>query len=254
MENHKSDWDFYFCRVNDQLASISVDLGFNKSAPVKKLPIRLWVSVVLQDPDERGLPKQEEAERLAQFEDAMAEKLAEKLTAVQVGRIKSDGKQELFFYAPVDTNFEEEVDDVIVDFSEYSYTVDAAEDPSWSDYIDLLYPDPYNFQSIQNRRVVQQLENHGDCSDIEREVDHSVQFADRVDCEVFISEAEKLGYKLLSPPEKAEGQAVYTVNISRSDVTDWDSVNDYVWELYELAEANNGQYSGWGCPIVKADS
>ena len=42
----------------------------------------------------------------------------------------------------------------------------------------------------------------------------------------------------------------YSLNIAKENITVLSEVNDYVWDLMELAKDNNGVYGGWGCPVV----
>ena len=44
------DWDFYFCNVNNVLASVFLDLGIRKFVPGKGKPNLLWVWVYLKWP------------------------------------------------------------------------------------------------------------------------------------------------------------------------------------------------------------
>src|SRR5262249_29302165 len=93
-------WDFYFARVNGTLASLFVDLGLRPSVPGPDRPCLLWVFVEMRAPRPDGLSTSEEAPVLNQIEDALSAQLASALRGAQVGRVTTDGRRELYFYAP----------------------------------------------------------------------------------------------------------------------------------------------------------
>ena len=244
-------WDFYFCRINSKPASIALNLGLKKHAPIAALPILLTVIVDMQHPDESGFSTRDEFETLGEIEDHITEYFQRDLEAMQVGRIKSDGKQELLYYAPNGDGLEDVLKNAMADFSTYRYRFGVRTDADWSEYTDFLYPDPYQYQAIQNRRVVQQLEEQGDKLEQEREVDHWLYFTTEADMNSYISEVEKLGYKVLSQRKEEEKESSFILNIARNDKVVWNIVNEYVWELCDIAEKHNGSYDGWGCPVQK---
>jgi hypothetical protein len=49
------DWDFYPLLVDDQAASIFVDLGIAKIAPIRTHPTMSYLRVIMQRPREDGL-------------------------------------------------------------------------------------------------------------------------------------------------------------------------------------------------------
>lgn len=259
MENHTPSWEFYSCEVDDKLASISLDLNFQNTAPLASHSKLLWVSVRMLYPDKRGLSSSKEAPILGEIEDAIAKALEQKLQAVQVGRLKSDGTQDLFFYAPSTLNFEDIVEDAMYNFPEYAFACEKRDDERWEDYFGLLMPDEYQLQCIQNRKVIQQLEQHGDHLDQEREVDHWLRFTTREQMEQCCAEAEKLGYKVVATGDTSKNKDYdgkplehpFFAQLSRVDNVQWNNVNAYVWQLCELARNHHGQYDGWGCSIQK---
>jgi len=49
------DWDFYFCRVDDKPASIFLDLGIEKEAPVYGFSVMAYVRIRMQAKRDDGL-------------------------------------------------------------------------------------------------------------------------------------------------------------------------------------------------------
>jgi hypothetical protein len=58
------DWNFYFCKVNEVLASIALDLGLRQVVPDSDRPNLLWVWVYLKCPRGDRLSASSEFESL----------------------------------------------------------------------------------------------------------------------------------------------------------------------------------------------
>ena len=46
----------------------------------------------------------------------------------------------------------------------------------WSHYFGFLYPDEFSYQTMQNRKVLMQLEKNGDKMEVPCEIDHFFYF------------------------------------------------------------------------------
>lgn len=245
------DWDLYFTRVDDNLASIRLNLALNSIAPIEKYSHRIWFSVQLLNPDENGFTTREEFPTISQIEDDIADALAEK-GVLQVGAVKTNGVLDLYFYSKDDKDYRDLINSVMRKYPDYKYATDIKKDAEWNDYLTFLYPAEYEFQTIQNQKVITQLEKHGDNPELKREVDHWIYFKSEGGLDRYIQQVEVLGYKVLSKNKLTDDKEYpFQVNISRQDNTIWNNVNEYTWELYTLAKENDGQYDGWGCPIAK---
>lgn len=245
----KQDWAFYYCLVENTDASIRLNLALAEIAPIEQYPFRIWFSVKLLNPNEKGLTTNEEYPKICEIEDDIAG-ILENNGAIMVGALKNNGTADWYFYSNQTENIENLINSVMKKHKEYLYGFDIKEDRPWSDYFDFLYPEEFEMQTIQNRKVLMQLDKMGDNREKERKVDHWIYFQTENDRENFIQEAKKLGYNILSK-EKLEGAYPYQLNIDRTDNTIWGNVDNYVWQLVTLAKENNGIYDGWGCPIEK---
>src|SRR5687767_1574214 len=87
-------WDFYFAKVDDKPASIFVNFAFEKSAPLADQPAMLWIAVKMKDPGPTGMGTEAERQSMAGVED----KLKESVKGTFVGRLRSAGEWQLFFY------------------------------------------------------------------------------------------------------------------------------------------------------------
>lgn len=238
------DWDVYFTHVDGKPASMLLDLGIE--APIPVLSIMGYITLDFRDPDEHGMSKRSEHDKLMEIEDALVPALSHE-TCMFVGRCTTDGQRDFFFYMDNARGVEEKVEAVMADFDEYSWDMGLVEEPGWETYLEFLYPDEQGMDTIWNNRVRRQLEEQGDDPSVPREIDHMFFFPSAADRDAFMIEARTENFRTTlsdSTPENPFGLLV-----QRDDAPD--EIDDVTWPLRELAGAHGGTYDGWGCSVVK---
>ena len=251
-EGHPEEWEFYFSNVNDRLGSLFVDLGLRKVAPMTDKPNVVWVSIKMNNPREDGLSSQEESELLGDIEDALVDKVISKHNSIYVGRLTSAGDRDLYFYFGDTTLYDKTISEVMVAYPKYQFDFGTKEDKEWGGYFDFLYPTPQQYQSIQNRRVIEQLEKNGDKLTKAREVDHWIYFKTETERETFLELISNDGFSIVDKDyDKELDETPYRLQIKRVDKVDQNSVDEYVIYLLKLANETNGDYDGWETSIEK---
>jgi uncharacterized protein (TIGR01619 family) len=247
------EWDFYFAKLNDALASLFVDLGIRESVPDPDRPWLLWTWVSFRQPREDGLSSAEEAPILYEIEDALTKAVNQNTRAVFVGRITAAGRRQFYFYGAVPGGFEAAVATAVNSFPGYEFCTGAKQDPEWSQYQNVLYPSPEERQRIKNRHVIEVLEKEGDSLKKARPVDHWAYFKSPQDRDGFIAEAASAGFKAIDQSELQDARAEYPyqVRLQRIDRVDWDSINETTLHLFRLARDLNGEYDGWETSVEK---
>lgn len=241
------DWDVYFTHVDDKPASILLDLGIAPEAPIPGLSVMAYVTIDFLDPDENGMSKQAEHDRLVAVEDALVPALTHE-TCIFVGRCTTGGQRDFFFYMDNAKDVEERVESVMERFEEYSWDMGLVEEPGWDTYFEFLYPDEQGMDTIWNNRVRRNLAAEGDDLSARREIDHVIQFATEADLLAFKPEAEQEGFTVSVQDKRVDAEKPYEVLVRRADIPD--DIDDVTWPLRELAGAHGGVYDGWGCPVV----
>lgn len=250
--NNEEDWDFYFTNVDDNLASIFVDLGLITIAPMKDKPNIVWVSIQMNNPREDGLSSKEESTLLSDIEDTLVTKVTSKHNSIYIGRLTSAGHRDLYFYFGDTMFYEKTISEVMVAYPKYEFEYGSKEDKEWSGYLEFLYPTPTQMQTIQNRRVIDQLEKNGDDLTEAREVDHWIYFKTETDREVYIEQISNEGFSIVEKGYNKElDETPFVLHIKRVDYVDQNSVDDYVIYLWKLANELNADYDGWETSIEK---
>lgn len=243
------------CRIEGAPASIRTNLALIEVAPLEGLSQRLQFYIKMQNPRPDGLSSNEEYPILCDIEDAIGDK-AEAIGAILAGVVKSEGFLELWFYTQNAEALAKTCEDALQTFEGYQSGYNIAEDPEWEDYFGFLYPDEFSYQTMQNRKVLMQLEKNGDKMEVPREIDHFIYFKEAAQQQAFAKEAEAKGFKVrlgddeFVEEQKAEGKEYpYMVEATREDSPL--DINDIVWDLLELASPFEGDYDGWGCVNVQ---
>ena len=254
-KNLPQNWDFFMCRIEGAPASIRTNLALIEVAPLEGLSQRLQFYIKMQNPRPDGLSSNEEYPILCDIEDAIGDK-AEAIGAILAGVVKSEGFLELWFYTQNVEALAKTCEDALQTFEGYQSGYNIAEDPEWEDYFGFLYPDEFSYQTMQNRKVLMQLEKNGDKMEVPREIDHFIYFKEAAQQQAFAKEVEAKGFKVrfnddeFVEERKAEGKEYpYMVEATREDSPL--AIDDIVWDLLELASPFEGNYDGWGCANVQ---
>ena len=254
-KNLPQNWDFFMCRIEGAPASIRTNLALIEVAPLEGLSQRLQFYIKMQNPRPDGLSSNEEYPILCDIEDAIGDK-AEAIGAILAGVVRSEGFLELWFYTQNAEALAKTCEDALQTFEGYQSGYNIAEDPEWEDYFGFLYPDEFSYQTMQNRKVLMQLEKNGDKMEVPREIDHFIYFKEAAQQQAFAKEAEAKGFKVrfnddeFVEDRKAEGKEYpYMVEATREDSPL--NIDDIVWDLLELASPFEGNYDGWGCANVQ---
>ncbi|XTB53388.1 DUF695 domain-containing protein [Fusobacterium nucleatum] len=254
-KNLPQNWDFFMCRIEGAPASIRTNLALIEVAPLEGLSQRLQFYIKMQNPRPDGLSSNEEYPMLCDIEDAIGEK-AGAIGAVLAGVVRSEGLLELWFYTQNAEALAKTCEEALQTFEGYQSGYNIAEDPEWEDYFGFLYPDEFSYQTMQNRKVLMQLEKNGDKMEVPREIDHFFYFKEAAQQQAFAKEAEAKGFKVrfnddeFVEDRKAEGKEYpYMVEATREDSPL--AIDDIVWDLLELASPFEGEYDGWGCANVQ---
>jgi uncharacterized protein (TIGR01619 family) len=250
-KDYRPDWDIYTCHIEESPAVIGLDLDLRRFAPLKDKPNAIYITVYLNNPREDGFPRDAEFAIMGEIEDKLVEALQSKLDAQFVGRTYSNGVRDFYFYTGDVTLHDKYISDVMITFPDYRYDYGVKEDNNWELYFDYLFPDVYEFQRIQNRKVLRMLQQHGDVPEKERPIDHWIHFKTEEDRSLYWEHIKENGFSLMKEDTTENPEFPFKLCISRKDKTSEASINNVVMGLWELAQQVNGMYDGWETSIMK---
>lgn len=242
------NWDFYALRVDNEPASIFVDLGIQPDAPVTSLPHMTYIRLYMNQPQPDGLSSQEEFDTLINIEKALEANLCGDDVGY-VGRNTYGGCRDFYFYAATAEDWQSKVDGVLLVFGDYKYETAAREDAEWSTYLSFLLPGRTDRQRIENRRVCEALERHGDKLVAERALDHLSYFPSSAAVDAYLVDVQSQGFQARARPVSDEGTLRYGAQVWRVDVPSYSNIDDVTLPLFEATARYGGEYDGWECPV-----
>jgi uncharacterized protein (TIGR01619 family) len=244
------DWNFYFCKVNDAVASIAVDLGLHELAPDESRPHLLWVWVYLKRPRPDGLSDSAEFDSLVAIEEKITESLRQKFDAILCGRITTSGRREFYYYAASSEAFEPTVANAMAHCRDYKFDCGCQAEPDWKQYLTLLYPSDEQRQRIENRSVLDALEREGDTLNAPRDVHHWIYFPTELDRDAFWTAIQPLEYRIQSQPDKPGDELPFGLCIVRFQSVKQSDIDEAVLELFRHAKEFRGDYDGWETEVI----
>ena len=249
------DWCIYLCNAYacDLPAVIRTNLALRDFEFTANYPKRLHLQILYKNADDNGFPTREEGEYVYSIEDTVVE-IIEQHGDMLAGVVKCDERVRIVSYAKNELGYYDEISEMMAEnFPDYAYTLAVVEDEDWELYFQALYPDRYEYQSIMNMRLIENIKSDGD-SMVPRVLEHCLLFKTEENGEAFLAKVMedgfiKLSSENLSNNEDIDKEYPYVLVIGREDA--FENIDEIVWYLMDLAEEFDGEYSGWGCHIVK---
>ena len=251
----EADWGVYLCDsfAYDLPAVIRANLALRDFEYTANYPKRLHLQILYKNADDNGFPTREEGEYVYSIEDAV-EEIVEQHGDMLAGVVKCDERVRIFAYTKNELGYYDEISAVMSkNFPDYAYTLAVVDDPDWELYFQGLYPDRYEYQSIMNMRLIEDIKSDGD-SMVPRVLEHCLLFKTEEHGEAFLAKVMEDSFIKLSSEKQTDNEDIdkeypYVLVIGREDA--FENIDEIVWYLMDLAEEFDGEYSGWGCHIVK---
>ena len=249
------DWCIYLCNAYacDLPAVIRTNLALRDFEFTVNYPKRLHLQILYKNADDNGFPTREEGEYVYSIEDAVVE-IIEQHGDILAGVVKCDERVRIVSYAKNELGYYDEISEMMSEkFPDYAYTLAVVEDENWELYFQALYPDRYEYQSIMNMRLIENIKSDGD-SMVPRVLEHCLLFKTEENGEAFLAKVMEDGFIKLSSENLTNNEDIdkeypYVLVIGREDA--FENIDEIVWYLMDLVEEFDGEYSGWGCHIVK---
>ena len=249
------DWGIYLCNAfaYDLPAVVRTNLALMNFECTANYPKRLQLQILYKNADDNGFPTREEGEYVYYIEDTV-EEIVKQHGDMLVGVVKCDERAHIFAYVKNELGYYDEISEMMSEnFPDYAYTLAVFEDKDWVMYFHALYPDRYEYQSIMNMRLIENIESHGD-SMVRRVLAHCLLFKTEKNGEAFLAKVMEDGFIKLSSENMSNNEDIdeeypYELVIGRED--DFENIDGIVWYLMDLAEEFDGEYDGWACHIVK---
>lgn len=123
-------------------------------------------------------------------------------------------------------------------------------DQNWEIYQSKLFPDQWNYQNIQNQRIIEELQAKGDVDSKLHIVSHLISFSldKKADADKFAAKAKTWKYYV---DELVEEEGVVKATITKKSKTDLESITTVTMEVMNLAKEFGGEYVEWSTRVMR---
>lgn len=245
-----TQWNFYSCQINDNPASIYVDLALRAQAPLQNYPVLFRMRIELLAPSDAGLSSQEEFDDLMALEDLIVAAATKNGHMKYVGRCTTNGHREFFSYAHNDELDEADLEHAMAVFPAYQWDGELSDDPNWEAYQQFLLPNALELEQIKNRNLCNALAEHGDALTAVRPIYHWAYFDTNDAAQAFASHIANLGYQVLYVIAPDTETTQYCVKLSAMGVPSYENIDTITFPVFTVANECGGNYDGWETEII----
>lgn len=243
----QTGWVYYFFYEADRLAHVAFDLSIAEEVPFASLPFVTRLRCPFQE-GPHGLVVDPEDDRLDEiayaFHDFANQSESASLRARCAGRKTRAGIRDYYFYTSREIS-REWCDELALKLSEIgNVEIGWDRDESWSEYRTLLHPGAAMDVLLASWQQIERRAKNGDRADVERDVDHILQFPDDARREAFLKTIEDPEWRVRCVENSG---AVVTIQHPTGRMT----LDIYIIALTSRIEPYQGRYAAWGAPMCR---
>lgn len=246
------DFERYRAQIDALPALIVVDWAVPRAQPTH--PIRLLVRAGLQAPTDEGLLAPAEQAGVEHLVETIVDTAVRGLEAIYVGRMIHAGSVILAFYVPRAQRTRTDLLALLQpELQPYELAHDAAEDPKWTYYSEMLYPDPYSLAIMSSLRQLAMMEEKGDDPSVSRMVDHTAFFPDGVAARAALKALVEAGFRVHAPlPPR--GDAPWALSFQKETTLVPTDVDGFVRAILTAISPFAGTYDGFRASVKRRPS
>lgn len=230
-------WEYYPVTLNEDLASIRVDLLAKETLPTAVHTHYIRIGF---DTSDNGMPTPDEVNRLNELEDLIEAKLLLADDIYHVGTILSQGIMDLFYVSEALIDWKSTVKIILPDLN---HVADTFENDAYSLYDTSLYPSVYDFNTIQNRNLCMQLEQNAMSPEIERPIDFYFTFPLKEQAESFVQTLNPK-FEIVNASLSDDQKFILQINLVLPPT--FPNMNVLTTQLLKGALEFDGVFDGWG--------
>ncbi|MFP4475456.1 MAG: ribonuclease E inhibitor RraB [Desulfatibacillaceae bacterium] len=237
-------WEFFPCNINNQPATVVYDHGMAERINQLEIDTLVKIQVALKQPQEDGQPPEDERHVLDEVEAAVAE-FAENHSGHYVGRLTLEGDRCFHVYANVGEHEVQGLAGAITANYGYEPRVALVDDPQKQGYWQDLFPTLWDWQLMQNLKLIRNLEDQGDDLTQPRPIYHFLFFQSREELDAFRSWAAEAGFtdaRVMPPSKELPHFGLQLGHMGTPQLAD---INQTTLMLLQKAMESNAAYEGW---------
>ncbi|MEE9391723.1 MAG: DUF695 domain-containing protein [Planctomycetota bacterium] len=248
----RPNFDYYMARLDDWPFEVGVDLSVREAVPIDGLQFRLHVRLGLNNPSDDGLSTKEEDALLALIEDEMLHTL-DSADYRFVAAVTHRKARTLVFYSRHSQMEGEAIHKVLTDAKTHNAKVISEEDPEWTEYTDVLYPNEEMLHQIMDRKVLKEFDRRGDDPASIHAIEPCFVNLCEEGVEICRSGLEAEGFVVTDVSETSRngtGAKEFSLKARVKSPLGLAILDDFRHSWLSIAKKAKGSYRGWSSELV----
>lgn len=247
MDITQEEYGVFYRGTDAHHTSVIVNLTIGESAPVSHLPSLVQVIIAMPVSRKKSSRLPGENGSYASLELELISAMSKKAGVAFAARELTRGRMKFYFYAPLGTNLDPIVVDVLQSYPTFKHRISRISDPDWTIYFDELYPTRVELQLLTNHGRQAAAVGLGDCLSDPRTICHWIYFPNAQARDRFVDRVRPQGFHihLRNEQEEESAQRQFCVELSRQDPADYPSLDELVLWLDHQAEECGGEYDSF---------
>lgn len=244
------NFERYMASLDGMPFEVEVDLSLHDRAPIAGLEYRLHIRLELNHPSADGLSSKEEDALLAAVEEEILDTLPAE-DYVLAARVTHRSARTLVVFARKPPEEGDAVHQALDRFDTHRTRVQHANDPEWTEYLEVLYPSQELLHQIHDRRVLKEFERRGDDCSALHVIEPRFVGLSKAQAEALAEglRARGFGVKTIEESAGADGKGWSVTGEARTPLG-LAILDDFRHAWIELAGAHGGSYKGWSAELV----
>ncbi len=243
------DWTPFLRDLDGQPATVNLNHHWMEDGPESGRRTLVHVAIRMQTAQGRGMPSEDEFERLAEMEEQLAGALEASGDAVFVATMMMGDERTAYFFSKKAGATVAAAEKVIAGWKGHKATCGTTEDADGEVFIENVCPTAAEIRWNGDISVIEQLRENGDDPTRAREIQHFAYFEDSEAAEEFVEWCNDNEFEGASTEEGEDGE--YLVSFTHVGRPEIDEIFDRTAAADEAASELGGMYDGWETEIVR---
>ena len=242
-----AQWNEYEATWEELPGRMLVHMDLEQNAPFSELPYLIeYTQAIFECPDS-NYPTLEEERAVDEVSMGIQEALTKEFLVEHAGRFFYQCNAKDYFYV----NDTLGVSKILQSGFRIKSTFKVLYDPEWNVFLNFIYPDKYLIQTMNNRVVIEELQNAPDFDlNAKHELKHHAAFSDEFDRKKFRTFLLELNFKIIDEYRVKGEHLQYRISFTRKDQLDLTRLSNITLRLDQRAKALLGRYDGWEITLL----
>lgn len=237
-------WECYVTELGHSEATVYYDSSLTKKIDTVDVKQCYTLTIHAKNKFHEGSGCADELKALLKVERQIIT-FFENNQALYVGKITTGLDRKLYFYTDIASETVSKTIQRISNLHNYSIEIRTSHDPEKDFYWEKLLPNAYEWQLIQNNKLVSHLRKTQSDLGSPKKIAHNSYFNSETKREAFIFWLQNHDFHIDELFERGSKELNYGVQYSQIAIINEYEINQITYKLIQKSSFNDGQYDCW---------